>query len=118
MDGKLCYVMDVKKVKDLKNMKDHMGPIHGAQGGLSFVMDYNYLSNMGNKEDRNTAAHHLNGLAALEARGKKPEAKIYINTIEPYIGKDSQANKQILSNDCRCGRRQICNDICKGNIRD
>lgn len=96
MDGKLCYVMDVKKVKDLKNMKDHMGTKHGAQGGLSFVMDYNYLRNMGNKEDRNTAAHHLNGLAALEARGKKPEAKIYINTIEPYIGKDSQANNTNL----------------------
>ena len=65
MDGKLCYVMDVKKVKDVMNMKDHMGTKHGAQGGLSFVMDYNYLRNMGNTDSRNMAADHLNGLCAL-----------------------------------------------------
>ena len=51
---------------------------------------------MGNTEERNMAANHLNGLGALEARGDKPEAKIYIKTLEPYIGKDSQANNTNL----------------------
>ena len=78
LDGQVCYSLDMKGVS----------PQYGKSKGLSFLMDYNFLRHMEPQEGQErTSKNTERGLSALIEERKTPEAKIYINLIEPFIGK-------------------------------
>ena len=109
-DGQLCYEINVN------SLKNHIGTtVHGAEGGLSFVMDYNWERNVGIGGSEDTLNDNSdNGLAILEAKDNKHKARIFINTLEPYTGEfNTDMNMNIKISFSRIWRRAVCTDICQ-----
>ena len=78
MDGQLCYSIDLVNATKQRSIKQ--GPSHG----LTLFLDYNEER----MKNTNTGVEQLVNLVANmnEENKKKKQAKIHINTLEPFVG--------------------------------